>query len=56
MKSATEKEVTTIRISKEVKERLKKYGKMGMSYEDVIVELLNRVEKMEKKEGCGDED
>jgi len=50
-----ESEVTTIRVSKEVKERLKKYGRMGMTYEDVIVELLNKVEKMEK-EGCGDGD
>ena len=50
-------EITTIRISKEVKERLKKYGKMGMTYEDVIVELLNRVEKLEKEmEGCGNGD
>jgi antitoxin component of RelBE/YafQ-DinJ toxin-antitoxin module len=48
-------EVTTIKVSKEIKERLKQYGKMGMTYEDVIVELLNKVEKM-KKEGCTDGD
>jgi len=50
----SESEVTTIRVSREVKERLKRHGKMGMSYEDVITKLLDKVEKMEK-EGCGND-
>lgn len=42
-------EETTIRISKELKERLRKRGEMGESYEDVIRKLLDKVEKTEKK-------
>jgi len=42
-------------VSKEVKECLKKYGKIGMTCEEVIIELLNKVEKLKKeKEVCGD--
>jgi len=36
---------TTIRVSSDTKERLKKYGDMGMSYDDVVQELLDRVEQ-----------
>ena len=36
---------TTIRVSSDTKERLKEYGDMGMSYDDVVQELLNRVEE-----------
>lgn len=42
-------EETTIRVSKELKERLRKRGEMGESYEDVIRKLLEKVEKTEKK-------
>lgn len=39
----------TISISSDLKERLRRRGEMGESYEDVIRKLLEKVEKMEKK-------
>lgn len=44
-----EGEISSIRISKELKERLRRRGEMGKSYEDVIRELLEKVERTEKK-------
>lgn len=40
---------TTIRVSAETKERLKDYGDMGMSYDDVVQELLDRVDESENE-------
>jgi len=40
---------TTIRVSAETKDRLKQYGEMGMSYEDVLQGLLDRVEELDDK-------
>lgn len=42
-------EETTIRISKELKERLRKRGEMGESYEDVIRKLLDKLDNMERR-------
>ena len=42
-------EITTIKVTKEIKERLRKHGEMGMSYEQVIVKLLDKIEKIGKK-------
>lgn len=36
-------EYTTIRVSKETKERLRGHGEMGMSYEEVIQDILERL-------------
>ncbi len=44
-----EGEISSIRISKELKERLRRRGEMGESYEDVIRKLLDKVERTEKK-------
>lgn len=35
------KDVTTIQISKDVREQLRKLGKMGETYDDVIKKLMN---------------
>ena len=40
---------STLRISHELKKRLRKHGEMGESYEDVIRKLLDEVEKAERK-------
>ena len=39
------KKITTMKISIETLNRLKKLGNMGQSYEDVIIKLLNKIEK-----------
>lgn len=39
--SKSKDEVATIRVSKEVKEMLEKYGRIGITYKNVIVKLLN---------------
>ena len=36
---------TTIRVSKTTKERLEKFGEMGMSYDDVITKVLDEMEE-----------
>jgi predicted CopG family antitoxin len=38
-------EYTYIRVSKETAEKLKKLGKKGETYEDVILRLIEEVEK-----------
>ena len=40
--------VTTIQIKPETKERLKQYGKMGMTYDDVINYILDKLEEYER--------
>ena len=42
---------TTIRVSTETKNRLKSYGEMGMSYDDVVMELLDRIEEVDAESG-----
>lgn len=41
--------ITTIKISKATKERLANYGRMGDSYEDVLVKVLDRLDELEKE-------
>lgn len=36
---------TTIRVTKDTKERLRKRGSKGDTYEDIVVELLKVAEK-----------
>ena len=43
-----DKEIKTIRLFEKTKERLKKFGKMGEDYEELINRLLNELEKNEK--------
>jgi hypothetical protein len=38
---------TTIRVSKETKKRLESHGEMGMSYDEVLQEILDRLEAIE---------
>lgn len=42
-------QMTTIRISETLKEKLRQRGKMGETYEDVIRKLLDKLEKMERR-------
>lgn len=44
------KETTSIRISEENKERLKEHGEMGMSYDDVLTEVLDKVEEIQNQD------
>jgi predicted DNA-binding protein len=44
------KETTSIRISKENKERLKERGSMDMSYDDVLTEVLDKLEELETED------
>jgi len=43
-----EEEYTTIRISKETKQRLEEYGQMNMSYDDVLTAVLDEFDEMEE--------
>lgn len=42
------KKVTTIQLRPETKERLKKYGEMGMSYDEVINRILDELDECKK--------
>lgn len=42
--SPMSEEYTTIRVSKTTKERLEKFGEMGMSYDEVIAKVLDELE------------
>ena len=39
--------MSTIKLSEATKKRLEKHGKMGDTYEDVIIKLLDMAEKNE---------
>lgn len=41
--------VTTIQLSKETRDLLKKFGKMGETYDDVLKRLMKRAEQGEEK-------
>ena len=41
--------LTTIQLSKETRDELKKLGKMGETYDDVIKRLVNTAKECEKK-------
>lgn len=41
---------TTIRVAKSTKERLKKRGEMGMSYDDALNYVLDQLEELENQE------
>jgi len=42
-------EITTIQLSKETKEQLKEFGKMGETYDDVIKRLIKIAKECDKK-------
>jgi hypothetical protein len=41
---------TTIKVSRDTKERIRQRGEKGDTYEDIIEELLDTVEEMEEAE------
>jgi predicted CopG family antitoxin len=41
-------DITTIQVSKDVREELKKLGTMGETYDDVIRRLIKKVKESEK--------
>ena len=45
---------TTIRVAESTKERLKRHGEMGMSYDDALTRVLDRLERLERE--CGGEE
>ena len=40
---------TTIRISLETKQRLEEYGKMNMSYDEVLQQVLNELDESQER-------
>ena len=42
-------DITTIQISKEVRDMLREFGKMGETYDDVIRKLIEKTKECEKK-------
>jgi len=45
----SERGITTIQLSYEVREKLKERGKKGQTYEEIILELLKIAEECEKR-------
>ena len=45
----TKENITTIQISKEVRNQLREFGNMGETYDDVIKHLIKIAKKCEKK-------
>ncbi len=43
-----DEKVRTVRLSEKTKERLKKFGKMGEDYDQLLTRLLDKIEKNEK--------
>ena len=50
MRPVTEK--TIIRVEKSTKERLKEHGDIGMSYDDAVNNVLDRLEQLEEEHGA----
>jgi len=46
---------TTIRVSESTKERLKQHGDMGMTYDEVVNDVLDRLESLEEHHGSNNE-
>jgi hypothetical protein len=42
------KKTCTIKVSEETKEKLRKRGEKGMTYEDIILDLLKKAEELER--------
>ena len=40
---------TTIQLSRETRDQLKQFGKMGETYDDVIRKLIRKAKECEKK-------
>lgn len=47
-------EKTTIRVDEATKERLRERGEMGMSYDDVLTHVLDRLDRLETRDGTTD--
>lgn len=48
MMQMSKDDITTIQVSKDVREELKKLGTMGETYDDVIKRLIKKVKECEK--------
>lgn len=48
--SSMDEKSTTIMISKETKKRIQERGKMGDSYDDALIRILDHLEQLEEKE------
>lgn len=46
---------TTIRVDQSTKERLKEHGEMGMSYDDVVNHVLDRLDQLEAEDSMNNE-
>jgi len=44
---------TTIQIKPETKERLRQYGKMGMTFDEVINYILDKLDEYERNKRSG---
>jgi predicted CopG family antitoxin len=44
----SKEDITTIQVSKDVREELKKLGTMGETYDDVIRRLIKKAKECEK--------
>jgi len=45
-----EEDYTTIRISEETKRRLEEHGSMNMSYDDVLTDVLDKLNEIEESD------
>jgi len=46
------KKITTIRVSEELREKLKSMGRKGETYEDIIWKLIEHYEGERDEESC----
>lgn len=46
---------TTIRVDQSTKERLREHGEMGMSYDDVVNHVLDRLDQLEAEDSLNNE-
>lgn len=45
----TKENITTIQISRDARNQLRQFGKMGETYDDVIRKLIKKAKESEKK-------
>jgi predicted DNA binding CopG/RHH family protein len=50
MMATMSEEKTTIRVAESTKERIKERGEMGMSYDDVLNRILDRIDELENQQ------
>jgi hypothetical protein len=42
---------TTIWVSRETKQRLRERGEMGMTFDELLQDILNRIDELERERG-----